>query len=49
MQMWVWLFLERIAKLTEKAVSFVISFYPCLLLSHLVALSVIGHQTTDRL
>jgi hypothetical protein len=45
MRKWVWLFLEHIAKLADDVVSDLISSYPCPLLSHLVASSIILHQT----
>jgi hypothetical protein len=44
----VWLFLERIAELVDDVVSDLISSYPCPSLSHLVASSIVSHQTTDR-
>ncbi len=47
MHKWVWLFLECIAELADNVVSDLILLYPCLSLSHLVASSIISHQTTD--
>ncbi len=47
MQKWVLLFLEHIAKLADNVVSDLISSYPRPSLSHLAALSIISHQTTD--
>jgi hypothetical protein len=47
MQKWVWLFLERIAELSDNVVSDVTSSYHCPLLSHLVVLSIVSNQTTD--
>ncbi len=47
MHKWVWLFLECIAKLADNVVSDLILLYPCPSLSHLVASSIISHQTTD--
>ena len=43
MQKWFWLFLELIAKLADDVVSDLTLSYHCLLLSHLVALSIVSN------
>ncbi len=48
MRKWMWFFLDCIAKLADNVVNDLISSHSCPSFSHLVALSIISHQTTDR-